>query len=115
VTEIERERSRRYAEEHREAKREASRRWRERNRAVWLKRQREAVNPAKLSAHNAVRYAIRKGKMVRPDRCSHCEASCRPHAHHADYDKRLSVVWLCHLCHMRVHAGLLVVEQLEVR
>ena len=67
--------------------------------------------PEKVKAHNAVSNAIRDGKLVRPENCSHCHKVCKPHGHHPDYSKPLDVVWLCAECHTALHALLETVER----
>lgn len=47
--------------------------------------------------------AIKQGKLIRPNRCSKCQAKCRAVAHHEDYSKPLEVTWVCHECHMDIH------------
>lgn len=59
----------------------------------------------KMDARNAVRLAIKAGKMTRPDRCSACGAVGDVHGHHDDYSKRLDVRWLCPPCHTDAHRG----------
>lgn len=54
-----------------------------------------------------VRYAILTGRLVRPDKCSHCGYACKPQAHHEDYSKPFDVIWLCVSCHRRLHNGTL--------
>lgn len=102
-------RNRRYAENP-EKDREIRRRWTkanpEKNREIhrrWKK-----ANPEKHVAKNAVKYAIRAGKLVRPDHCSKCGKRCKPHGHHDDYSRKLDVRWLCPLCHGRHHQSLVV-------
>lgn len=58
----------------------------------------------KQEARQAVSYAIRVGTLVRPDDCSECAGPGPVDAHHHNYDRPLSVVWLCRPCHMRHHA-----------
>jgi hypothetical protein len=70
----------------RERKRLATQRWRERNRE-------------KHAAHNAVARALASGKLERPEQCAECGETSRLEAHHADYAKKLEVVWLCRYCH----------------
>lgn len=41
--------------------------------------------------------------VVRPDHCSVCLKSCKPHGHHDDYNKPLEVRWLCSKCHYDWH------------
>jgi hypothetical protein len=55
-------------------------------------------------AHDAVRYAIMTGRMVKQS-CERCE-STKTVAHHEDYDKPLSVMWLCQPCHKQRHKEL---------
>lgn len=62
-------------------------------------------NPEKCSSKNKLQYAIKVGKISRPDKCDVCKIECKPHGHHIDYDKALAVVWLCGSCHKRVHTG----------
>lgn len=54
-------------------------------------------------AHSAVARAIRSGALVRQpcERCNNTPAV----AHHDDYDKPLSVRWLCQPCHKHHHSG----------
>jgi hypothetical protein len=56
-------------------------------------------HPEKWAAKRKVQRAIRAGHLVRPSACSACGVSCRPHGHHDDYGKPLSVRWLCRECH----------------
>lgn len=52
-------------------------------------------------AKNRVHYALRTGKLVRPDHCEDCGKECKPDASHADYSKPLDVVWRCRSCHVK--------------
>ena len=56
-------------------------------------------NREKRRAKQSVKYALRSGRLVRPDTCSRCGTPCKPHGHHDDYSKRLEVEWLCAVCH----------------
>ena len=64
-----------------------------------------------IVAHNALNGAVKKGDVVRPRKCSVCnKGGCQGrrsgsgvHAHHYDYDKPLSVLWLCNRCHGKLH------------
>ena len=59
-------------------------------------------NPDKQLARIAVSRALKKGTLIRPDKCSKCNKQCQPTAHHwHGYDKvhRLDVQWLCEGCH----------------
>lgn len=62
-------------------------------------------------AQNMLEYAIKKGLIVRKDVCEECSASgCMKdgrnivQAHHDDYNKPLTVRWLCQNCHYSWHS-----------
>jgi hypothetical protein len=63
-----------------------------------------AKNRHKRKAHNAVRNAVRNGKII-PSPCEIC-GSEQAEAHHDDYSKPLDVRWLCKKHHMQVHIEL---------
>jgi hypothetical protein len=58
---------------------------------------------ARLAAKNAVRYALRKGKLIKMN-CIVC-GNTKSQAHHPSYaaDMRLNVVWLCSQHHNEIH------------
>ena len=56
-----------------------------------------------FKARAATRYAIQSGKLIRPKTCENCAILCKPNAHHPDYSKPLSVMWLCLFCHRKIH------------
>jgi hypothetical protein len=81
--------------------REKSRKYRSDNKDVndsnlynkkWCKK-----NPEKRKAHNAVKNALKSGKIHRHP-C--CICGNKAQAHHEDYSKPLDVIWLC----LRHHA-----------
>ena len=57
--------------------------------------------PEKFKAHDAVKYAVSTGKLLRPNHCESCFKECRPEGHHEDYSKPLEVEWLCTECHIK--------------
>lgn len=60
------------------------------------------------SARMAVKNAIAKGTLQRPEGCSACGKppwTGKLHAHHDDYDKPLDVRWLCASCHKKQHGN----------
>lgn len=59
--------------------------------------------PERRKAQSAIASAIASKKIVRPDHCSVCDKTCVPHGHHYDYSKPLSVIWVCHGCHVAIH------------
>lgn len=59
-------------------------------------------NKEKLYAHCTVLKAIKKGLLIRPNKCEKCGIKCKPDGHHyKGYAKenRLNVQWLCKVCH----------------
>ena len=65
-------------------------------------------HPEKVEARRLVREALRSGKLVKPTHCENCACGKELplHAHHADYDRPLEVVWLCQSCHVKLHIRL---------
>ena len=59
----------------------------------------------KLKSHWALKSAIKKGDVIRPDLCSLCGASGIIDGHHEDYSKPLDVIWVCRQCHADIHNG----------
>jgi len=60
-----------------------------------------AAHPEANRAHDAVRYAIRVGRLSRGC-CAECGEG-RVEAHHEDYGKPLEVIWLCARHHRLRH------------
>ncbi len=42
---------------------------------------------------------LRDRVIKRPDTCANCDRLCKVAGHHIDYNKPLTVEWLCHRCH----------------
>jgi len=64
-----------------------------------------ANNQEKRAAHLKAYSALKSGKLVKKD-CEICAAkkeTTRIHMHHADYSKPLEVVFLCGICHKKLH------------
>lgn len=57
-------------------------------------------NRKKVNARNLLHYAVKTGKLIRPDKCDSCGFKCKPEADHEDYSKPLMVTWLCKACHV---------------
>lgn len=63
------------------------------------------LNPRKVLAREAVKQAIQKGILIRPEFCERCGGKRRIVAHHDNYSKPLKVEWICSPCHMLHHWG----------
>ena len=61
------------------------------------------LNTKKTKPHHAVEYALKTGKLTRPNHCESCFKECRPDGHHEDYSRPLDVEWLCKKCHTNLH------------
>lgn len=61
-------------------------------------------HPTASWAHMATRSALRRGLLVKPDRCECCGEVGAVEAHHPDHRDPLRVVWLLRKCHKRLHA-----------
>jgi len=62
-------------------------------------------NSEKTKAWSAVGNALFKGELEKPPYCELCGVfDVKIHAHHEDYSQPLDVLWLCHDCHMSLHA-----------
>lgn len=59
--------------------------------------------PERYKARTAVGNAVRDKRLIKPSYCEMCKKECKPHGHHNDYSKPLSVWWLCASCHSNFH------------
>jgi hypothetical protein len=57
----------------------------------------------KDTARSMLAYALKTGKVHRPDICSECPNTNSIEGHHEDYSKPLEVIWLCKRCHECKH------------
>lgn len=57
-------------------------------------------NAHKENVRNRLRYAVNKGKIIKPLACERCARKVPLEAHHEDYSKPFEVCWLCHRCHL---------------
>lgn len=63
-------------------------------------------NKLKHNAREKLRYAVRRGKIIKPERCPVCKIKENLQGHHPDYSKPLDVEWLCGRCHEAVEHNL---------
>lgn len=62
------------------------------------------ANKKKKWVANCTYNAIRDGKLMKSESCHRCgKFNCRIEGHHEDYDRPLSVKWLCSRCHRQWH------------
>lgn len=54
-------------------------------------------------ARVAVGNAVRDRRITKPAACEKCGATSVLHGHHTNYDRLLSVTWLCVPCHREEH------------
>jgi ribosome-binding protein aMBF1 (putative translation factor) len=58
--------------------------------------------PLEHKAHQMVaNHLYRKG--LNKEKCELCGSNRSIHAHHEDYHKPLSVMWVCCVCHRKIH------------
>ena len=60
-------------------------------------------NPLRYAANRLLRYAVKTVKIIKPRICSVCQKEKRIMGHHEDYCKPLDVIWLCQICHKKLH------------
>ena len=83
---------------------ESLRRRVERGQAAAYQRQYRVQHGDRARARGAVRRALDRGDLQRPECCEECGGdSTRIEAHHDDYSKPLEVRWLCVYCHRIEH------------
>lgn len=61
-------------------------------------------HPERIKARQAVMQAKRRN-LLQPQACQRCGSTKNLLAHHEDYNKPLSVIWLCNGCHQQLHNG----------
>ena len=67
------------------------------------KKQQRLKYPEKEAAKQAVKYAVKTGKLKRSVYCEKCGLPSDTEGHHDDYSEQLSVQWLCRKCHFKIH------------
>jgi len=66
---------------------------------------RHTTHPKK-KARLLLQRAVKKGRIKKPCKCSKCNKKYDKKyidAHHRNYKKWWKVIWLCHLCHVKLH------------
>jgi hypothetical protein len=57
----------------------------------------------KRTTRHKLRYAVKRGLINKPKKCSDCKEEKALQGHHPDYSKPLEVIWLCRKCHDSLH------------
>ena len=98
--------TRRYEAKNPEKKAE----WQARARKTWRAK---PENKLKQACHQAIKYAIRTGKLIKPSECERChkrgENPIDIQSHHFRgyaWENRFDVQWLCPKCHHEVDSSL---------
>lgn len=68
-----------------------------------------------MRARVALHYAIKTGKIIKPEFCGRCQLSGIIHAHHSNYSEHLEVRWRCRKCHSIEHALLNQMEREHIK
>lgn len=74
--------------------------------AIW-----RSMNQEKRKAHQAIRSAVKAGRIIKPVECQCCGSVKPLQAHHHDYSMPLDVQWLCAACHAKEHGTPIVATQ----
>lgn len=64
------------------------------------------LHRVKWEAGATLRYAVKTGKIIKPEICENCGRKTKLQGHHPDYSKPLSVLWFCGPCHKLAHGKL---------
>ncbi len=56
----------------------------------------------KKKAWNALNYAVKVGKIIKPSFCELCGLTGNIQAHHKDYNNAYDVTWCCQTCHVEL-------------
>jgi len=84
-------------------RREVHKKWNLKRQKIYAKKNRNKVN-----AQAKLRYAVKTGKIKKPNTCSNCGLFFplrKIQSHHKDYNKPLDVEWFCPGCHRRLKHG----------
>ena len=63
-------------------------------------------------AHTMLHQSTKSGKIQIPDRCEVCCSVGKVVAHHPNYNNPFYVIWLCRICHGKLHLGKFMSRQL---
>ena len=63
-------------------------------------------NPSIRWAYNQLSYAVKMGRITKPEECSKCGSDDRIQAHYNNYAEPSDVTWLCLDCHVKLRRKL---------
>lgn len=88
-----------------EAEKEKQRRYRQNHSDLIAQRTMDQRRnfPDRIKARKALAYAVKTRKVLKPNRCEHCQKEVAVQGHHEDYAQPLIVQWLCARCHKLHH------------
>lgn len=101
-----------YRDDNSEKCREYYRKYREKNREEQNRKNKKKNKINRIHttpegrARKAVYMALKRGELIRLNKCQMCNKECKPQAHHSDYSKPLEVIWVCTICHGGIHRTL---------
>lgn len=101
-----------YKNKNKEKVKEINKKYQESNKEILKIKAKERLkvythsNKHKLYASAMIRRMVKKGKLIKPDKCSICANSSKIEGHHEDYSKPKEVVWVCRTCHANIHSRL---------
>ena len=72
----------------------------------YMRGERSNSRGEKREAGRLLRKALRKGQVIKAERCEACGSTEYMVAHHPDYDKPLEVLWVCSSCHKKLHLSI---------
>jgi hypothetical protein len=89
---------------------DCKREYRLENKEKWLKTQYERIASdltivPKRKIWNGLYYALKTGKLTKPEYCSVCQrwiGTDKIQAHHKDYEKLFEIIWCCQDCHVEL-------------
>lgn len=89
------------SKEYKEKKKLGRKKYYKKHREKICRKRREQYSKDKKysRAYHAVYCSLRKGELIKPDKCEKCGKIGKLDAHHSDYDRLLDVEWLCRSCH----------------
>lgn len=104
--EIKRRAAMEYHKKYPERLRESRRRSYQKNKEKILADNRDRKDLAEQRAQAALRRAVDRGEIIRPDKCEICgKTNFEIIGHHEDYSKPFEAAWCCKSCHSQIHVG----------